>query len=407
MTITASLSVDAGQASVRSVYIARALREFCDGFVAVLLPVYLIAIGLGPFEIGVIAATAMFGSAILSLGFGVLAARRDLRLLLLCGAGMMVVTGLGFALSNSYALTLLVACVGTINPSAGSGSVFGAIEQAVLTRSVADRVRTHIFARYSLIGAGAGAIGALASGVPDLLAGLGLSQLAALQGMFVLYAVLGLVGGVFYACIPAQPPEQRAEPTSALGPSRRIVIKMAALFSIDSLGSGFAVQSLVALWLFSRFDVSLATAGVFFFWTGIASALSFPVAAWLAGKIGLINTMVYTHIPSSLCLIGAAVAPNVELAFGLLLMRAALSQMDVPTRASYVMAVVTPPERAAAASITSVSKSFAAAASPALGGALFAAGYEAWPLIICGLLKIFYDFALLWTFRHVKPPEER
>ena len=407
MTIIAPLSVDTGPTSVRSVYTARALREFCDGFVAVLLPVYLTAIGLGPFEIGVIAATAMFGSAILSLLFGVLAARQDLRLLLLCGAGMMVVTGLGFALSNNYALTLLIACVGTINPSAGSGSMFGSIEQAVLTRSVADRVRTHIFARYSLIGAGAGAIGALASGVPDLLGGLGLSQLAALQGMFVLYAALGLLGGVFYACIPAQPPEQRAEPASALGPSRRIVIKMAALFSIDSLGSGFAVQSLVALWLFTRFDVSLATAGVFFFWTGIASALSFPVAAWLAGKIGLINTMVYTHIPSSLCLIGAAVAPNVELAFALLLMRAALSQMDVPTRASYVMAVVTPPERAAAASITSVSKSFAAAASPALGGALFAAGYEAWPLIICGLLKIFYDFALLWTFRHVKPPEER
>ncbi len=407
MTITAPLSVDTGPTSVRSIYTARALREFCDGFVAVLLPVYLTAIGLGPFEIGVIAATAMFGSAILSLLFGVLAARQDLRLLLLCGAGMMVVTGLGFALSNNYALTLLIACVGTINPSAGSGSMFGSIEQAVLTRSVADRVRTHIFARYSLIGAGAGAIGALASGVPDLLGGLGLSQLAALQGMFVLYAALGLLGGVFYACIPAQPPEQRTEPASALGPSRRIVIKMAALFSIDSLGSGFAVQSLVALWLFTRFDVSLATAGVFFFWTGIASALSFPVAAWLAGKIGLINTMVYTHIPSSLCLIGAAVAPNVELAFALLLMRAALSQMDVPTRASYVMAVVTPPERAAAASITSVSKSFAAAASPALGGALFAAGYEAWPLIICGLLKIFYDFALLWTFRHVKPPEER
>lgn len=391
---------------VPSVYAARALREFCDGFIAVLLPVYLTVIGMDPFEIGVIAGAAMFGSALLSLGFGVLAARHDQRRLLMLGAGMMVVTGLGFALSGSYALTLLIACVGTINPSAGSGSVFGSIEQAVLTRSVADRVRTRIFARYSLIGAGAGAIGALASGAPDLLVRLGMSQLTALQGMFGLYALLGLVGGIIYATIPAQPPEA-TRAAAALGPSRRIVIKMAALFSIDSLGSGFAVQSLVALWLFTRFDVSLATAGVFFFWTGIASALSFPVAAWLAGRIGLINTMVYTHIPSSLCLIGAAVAPDVELAFALLLARAALSQMDVPTRASYVMAVVTPPERAAAASITSVSKSFAAAASPALGGALFAAGYQAWPLIICGLLKIFYDLALLWTFRHVKPPEER
>ena len=182
---------------------------------------------------------------------------------------------------------------------------------------------------------------------------------------------------------------------------------MAALFSIDSFGGGFAVQSLVALWLFNKFGLSLSAAGLFFFWTGVLSAFSFPVAAWLSKRIGLVNTMVFTHMPSSLCLILAAVVPNVEMALALLLTRAALSQMDVPTRASYVMAVVTPPERPAAASFTTVPRSVAAAVSPAIAGALFAAGYEAWPLILCGVLKILYDIALLWTFRHVRPPEEQ
>jgi MFS family permease len=182
---------------------------------------------------------------------------------------------------------------------------------------------------------------------------------------------------------------------------------MAALFSIEAFAGGFAVQSLVALWLFSAHGLSLAAAGLFFFWSGLFAAFSFPVAAWLSRRIGLVNTMVFTHIPSSVCLILAAVSPSLELALGLLLMRAALSQMDVPTRSSYVMAVVTPPERAAAASVTSVPRSLAAAASPAIAGALFAAGYEAWPLVICGVLKILYDLALLWMFRHVKPPEER
>jgi MFS family permease len=264
-----------------------------------------------------------------------------------------------------------------------------------------------MFARYSLIGALAAAVGALASGSPDVLAMMGVSQIAALKGMFVAYAVLGVAGGLMYARIPAEGPPAMEKPVAALGPSRGIVYKMAALFSIDAFAGGFAVQSLVALWLFNKFGLSLSAAGLFFFWTGVLSAVSFPVAAWLSARIGLVNTMVFTHIPSSLCLIFAAVAPSLEVALALLLLRAALSQMDVPTRSSYVMAVVTPPERATAASVTSVPRSLAAAASPAIAGALFAAGFEAWPLVICGVLKILYDLALLWAFRHIKPPEEQ
>jgi predicted MFS family arabinose efflux permease len=301
---------------------------------------------------------------------------------------------------------LVVALVGTINPSGGSTSIFVPLEHAVLSRAVADTERTRMFARYSLIGALAAAVGALAAASPDLMAKAGLSQLAALRLMFVAYAALGVAGGIIYARMPTDDIAPQERPVAALGPSRAVVYKMAALFSIDAFAGGFAVQSLVALWLFSTHGLSLATAGVFFFWSGLFAAFSFPVAAWLARHIGLVNTMVFTHIPSSVCLILAALSSSLELALGLLLVRAALSQMDVPTRSSYVMAVVTPPERAAAASVTSVPRSLAAAGSPAIAGALFAAGYEAWPLIICGVLKILYDLALLWMFRHVKPPEE-
>jgi predicted MFS family arabinose efflux permease len=263
-----------------------------------------------------------------------------------------------------------------------------------------------MFARYSLIGALSSAVGALAAATPDLLAPFGVGQLAALKGMFVLYALLGLAGSLLYARIPPRvaPITSRA---AALGPSRGIVYRLAALFSLDAFAGGFVVQSLLALWLFTRFDLSLTAASVFFFWTGVLSAFSFPVAAWLSRRIGLVNTMVYTHIPSSVCLILAAVAPTLWLALALLLVRAALSQMDVPTRSSYVMAVVTEAERPAAASFTAVPRSLAAAASPALAGALFAASFQAWPLVICGVLKIVYDLLLLVQFRHVKPPEER
>ena len=388
-------------------YAARAIRDFGDGFVAVLLVVYLTALGLGAFQVGVVATLALLGSALMTLGIGLLGAAVGRRRLLIMASGLMVATGLAFAASSSYAVLLLVAFVGTINPSSGSVSIFVPLEHALLADSVADSRRTHMFAVYGLIGALAAALGSLAAASPEYLVDFGLTRLEALKAMFLLYALLGVAGGIFYRLIPADSSPAEKKPTSALGPSRGIVYKLAALFSIDAFAGGFAVQSLVALWLFNKFGLSLTAAGIFFFWSGLLAAFSFPAAAWLSRRIGLINTMVYTHIPSSLCLILAAVAPSLELALALLLVRAALSQMDVPTRSSYVMAVVTPPERPAAASITSVPRSLAAAASPVMAGALFAAGLEAWPFVICGGLKILYDLALLWTFRHVKPPEER
>jgi predicted MFS family arabinose efflux permease len=319
----------------------------------------------------------------------------------------MIATGVAFAVVHDYVLLLVIAFAGTINPSAGSVSVFVPLEHAALSREVTDAGRTAMFARYSLVGALAGAFGASAAAAPDLLASFGLDQLGAIKLMFVLYALLGLVGGLLYAQIPRRRPLEDRGATSALGPSRMIVFKLAALFSLDAFAGGFVVQSLLALWLFERFEMSLSAAGAFFFWSGVLSAFSFPVAARLSRRIGLINTMVFTHIPSSIALMLAAVAPTLPVALALLLVRAALSQMDVPTRSSYVMAVVTEAERAAAASFTSVPRSLASAASPALAGALFAASFRAWALLICGVLKITYDVLLLMQFRHLKPPEER
>ena len=200
---------------------------------------------------------------------------------------------------------------------------------------------------------------------------------------------------------------KQAETSTPLGPSRGTVYKLAALFSLDSFAGGFVVQSLLALWLFQRFDLSLSAASVFFFWTSVLSAFSYPIAARLSARIGLINTMVFTHIPSSLFLIIAAFSPDLILTMGLLLARSALAQMDVPARSSYVMAVVTPAERTAAASVTAVPRSLASALSPAVSGWLLASPWAGLPLVICGVLKITYDLGLLYSFRHVKPPEEQ
>jgi MFS family permease len=224
--------------------------------------------------------------------------------------------------------------------------------------------------------------------------------------MFYGYAALGLLVALLYRRLPRDHSHAASVPKAALGPSRNIVYRLAALFSLDAFAGGFVVQSLLALWLFQRFNLSLEAASLYFFCASLLGAISFPVAAWLARRIGLINTMVYTHIPSSLCLIAAAFSSSLTVVLSLLLVRSALSQMDVPTRSSYVMAVVTPAERTAAASMTAVPRSMASSISPAIAGFLLAGPFSGLPLVLCGCLKIGYDLALLRMFRHTKPPEE-
>ena len=387
-------------------YLARGLRGFGDGFAIIVLPAYLTALGYGAAAVGLVATASLLGTATLTLVVGWIAPRHDLRALLIVGAGLMAATGLAFPNVEHFALIALTAFIGTINPSGGDLGVLVPLEHAMLARSATDARRTQAFARYSLIGALCTAAGSLAASLPDLLIAHGATQLAAFRLMFYAYAALGVASALLYRNVPHAVGEAKA-PVSPLGPSRKTVYKLAALFSIDAFAGGFIAQSLLVLWLFERFDLSLSAAGLFFFWSSTLAAFSHPVAAWIARRAGLVNTMVFTHIPSSIFLILAAFAPNLYLALGLLLLRAALSQMDVPTRTSYVMAVVTPAERAAAASVTAVPRSLASSISPAISGVLLTTAFSGLPLVVCGLLKIGYDLALLFSFRHIKPPEEQ
>ena len=382
---------------------SRALRAFADGFVAVLLPAYLLALGHGQLEVGLFGTAALFGSALATLAVGRWGHRASMRRLLLGAAVLMALTGIGFAMLSSFWPLLLIAFMGPLNPSSGDASVFLPLEHTVLAAAAPAESRTAVFARYSFFGSIFGAVGALAAAVPEwLTSSAGLETVDALRAMFVVYAVIGLTVWALYLRLP----RVRAEgikPAAPLGPSRAIVWKLAGLFSVDSFAGGLILNSLLALWLFQSFGMSLTAAGAFFFWTGLLSAASQLVAPAIARRIGLINTMVFTHIPSSLFLISAACASSMNVALALLLARSALSQIDVPARSAFVMSVVTPPERPAAASFTAVPRSLASAIGPSLTGALFAAGAMAAPLVACGVLKIAYDLALFAAFRRVGP----
>jgi MFS family permease len=383
----------------RKLLIGRALRAFVDGYVAILLPVYLLALGFGAWEVGLLSTATLLGSALATLAVGAWGHRFHHRALLLVAALLMAATGLAFANLTAFWPLLLVAFVGTLNPSSGDVSVFLPLEHARLADAAEGDARTRLFARYTFIGAFCAAAGALAAAVPDWLVTQEIDRLTALRGMFAFYGATGLTVWLLYRRLPEPPPHERPAAPTPLKASRSIVMRLAALFSVDAFAGGLVVNSLMALWLFERFGLSVTAAGAFFFWAGLLTAASQLAAPWVAKRIGLLNTMVFTHIPASICLILAALAPSLTLALGLLLLRAFLSQMDVPTRAAFVMAVVTPPERASAASFTAVPRSLAAALSPSLGGALFAAGLLATPLVLCGVLKIGYDLALLAAFK--------
>ena len=376
---------------MRRILIGRSLRGFADGFIAVVLPAYLLSLGHGLLEVGIISTATLLGSALSTLAVGRWGHRFSIRRLLLTASLLMAATGFGFAGFSSFWPLFLVAAVGTLNPSSGDASVFMPLDHTMLAT---QPDRTAVFARYTFLGSMAGALGALASGVPEWLE-------ISLHWMFVLYGAMGLVVWLLYLGLP-DPKSEEQKPAVPLGPSRGIVWRLAALFSIDAFAGGLVLNSLLALWLFERFGMSLGAAGAFFFWTGLLSAVSQLAAGPLARRIGMVNTMVFTHIPSSLFLIGAALAPSLELALGLLLARSLLSQMDVPARGAFVMSVVTPAERPAAASFTAVPRSLAAALSPTLTGAMFAAGAMAAPLVACGVLKIAYDLALFAAFRRAE-----
>jgi MFS family permease len=386
---------------------ARGVRSFADGFVALLLPIYLLERGFSAFAIGSIITSTLIGSALLTFWVGMIANQHPRRMMFLAACLLMAVTGAGLMLARDYWPILIIAFVGTINPTAGDVSLFLPLEHTVLTQAVEPRRRTAVFARYSLAGTLASAAGALTASVPDLAGNLaGVPHLTTMQLMFGLYGVLGILALLLYRRLSSAVEVVSTAPQAPLGPSKRIVYGLTILFCIDAFGGGFLVQSLLALWLYQNFGISIATAAAILFWSSICSAISYLLAVPLSERFGLINTMVFTHLPANIGLILVPFAPDLATAIGLLLARSALSQMDVPTRTSYVMAVVTPAERPAAASITAVPRSLATALSPILAGYLLTVTTFGWPLIIGGVIKACYDVLLLIKFQKVRPPEE-
>jgi predicted MFS family arabinose efflux permease len=386
---------------------ARGVRAFADGFVALLLPIYLVEIGFSSLAIGMIVASTLIGSALLTLWVGLIANRHSRRRLLLAASLLMAATGVGFAIVTAFWPLLVIAFVGTMNPTSGDASVFQPLEQTVLTQTIAHHRRTALFARYSVIGSLAGAAGVLAAAAPDIAAEwVGFDRVATMRVMFGMYGLLGVLSMLLYRPLSSAVESEDTTPTAPLQRSRRLVYGLAALFGMDSFGTGFLVQSLLALWLYQTFQISVSTAAAILFWSGVCSAVSYLVAVPIAARIGLIKTMVFTHLPSNMFLMLIPFAPNLATAIGLLLARSALSQMDVPTRASYVMAVVAPEERPAAASITSVPKTFAWAAGSMISGYLLTVSTFGWPLLVGGAVKAAYDILLLIRFQKVRPPEE-
>ncbi|NVI07048.1 MFS transporter [Paraburkholderia youngii] len=383
--------------------VSRGLRGLCDGFIAVLLPAYLLALGFAKVDVGLISTATLVGSAVATIAVGVLANRFAARRMFIFAALLMVATGFGFAGLSSLLPLLIVAFVGTLNPSSGDVSLFLPLEQSRLAGMATGDARTALFARYSLVGAVSAAVGSLAAGVPAwLVAHAHMAELTAMRTMFMVYAATGGAIWLLYRHLPTSG-SQTSGPSAPLDESRRIVTRLALLFSVDAFAGGLVVNSLLSLWLMQRFGLSVGAAGQFFFWAGLLTALSQLAAPPLASRIGLLNTMVFTHIPASLCLIAATFTASLPVTLALLLARSALSQMDVPTRTAYVMAVVTPAERPAAASFTSVPRSLAASLAPSLAGGLMGIGWLGAPLVACGVLKIAYDLSLLFVFRHVKP----
>lgn len=377
----------------------RGARGFADGVIAVLLPVHLGLLGYSTTQVGLVASATMLGSAALTLTVGLAGGAWERRSLLLAASVLMITTGLVFAVASGIGVLLAMAFIGTMNASAGDVSIFLPTEQAIIPDVVPEASRTRTFAHYALAGSLAGALGSLAAGLPERLADTtSLELIDVTQLTFLIYSVVGVIGLFAYRRLSDAVEAPSRGRSAALGTSRRTVLRLAALFSLDSFGSGFSGTAMVALWLFLRFDLSIATTGLIFFWSSVLTSLSMLLAPRLAARIGLVRTMVFTHIPANVLLILAGLMPSLTLAVSCLLLRSLLSTMDVPARTSYTMSVVPAEHRSAAAAVTNVPRSLAAVPGPVLAGVLLSWSSAGWPLVIAGSIKIVYDVALLAMF---------
>lgn len=394
---------------VRILFATRITRLFAYGFLSVVLALYLIEAGLSARQIGLLLALTLAGDAAISLWLTTRADRIGRRRMLTVGAILMLLAGVAFLLTRNPILLTVAAIVGVISPSGNEIGPFLSIEQASLTQLVAEGNRTRLFAWYNLAGSFATATGALAGGwLAQVLQSHGWTKLAAFQFVLAGYALAGVALALGFltlsAAVEVAPTPAAQRRMLGLHKSRAVVFKLSALFALDAFAGGLIVQSMFALWLHVRFGVETGVIGSIFFGANILAGISALLAANIAARFGLINTMVFTHIPSNILLILVPLMPSLPLAIGVILLRFSISQMDVPTRQSYTMAVVEPDERSAAAGVTGIARSIGAALSPSITGYLLGVPtLYAVPFFISGGLKIIYDLALWREFRSVKP----
>jgi MFS family permease len=409
VTWRAALRLDWISRDGRLLLMARLLRTFGYGYLAVVLGLYLAALGVPDLVIGLVVAAAIAGSAAMTVGWSLAADRVGRRRTVMTMALLFVVGGALFAATSEPWLLVLAAFTGTISATSSEVGVFNTVDQAILPQTTAPERRTWAFSLYGLVGNLAQAGGALFAGSVAVFATLGLAGADAYRPLFWLYAAIGLANLVIFAALSPGVELVRVEGERSyfgLRRSRRTVARLAALFGLDAFAGGFVVLALVAYWFNLRWGLEAEALGVVFFWVGVVSGLSYLAAGWLGGRIGLLNTMVFTHLPSNVLLVLVPLMPSAELAVLAFLARMSISQMDVPTRQSYSMAIVDPEERTVTAGLTNVARSLATALSPGLAGYAFSVAALGVPFFLAGGLKIAYDLLLWRSFRRLRPPEE-
>ncbi len=411
MNIAASLGfINLLSTDGRILFATRLVRLFAYGFLSVVLALYLTQVGLDTTQIGVLLTFTLIGDAGISLWITTSADRIGRQRMLILGALLMLFAGVVFAITQNFVLLVIAAIIGVVSPSGNEIGPFLSIEQAALTQIVPNTERTRVFAWYNLVGSFATATGALIGGaLAQALQAAGSTPLESYRAIVLGYAALGIVLALMFSRLSPQMETTRQVVSTAIGlhRSRGIVLRLSALFALDAFAGGFIVQSLIAYWFQVRFGVEPAVLGGIFFGANILAGISALSAARIAALIGLINTMVVTHIPSNVLLILVPLMPNLPLAIIVLFARFSISQMDVPTRQSYTMAVVDPDERSAASGVTTIARSLGAAVAPSLAGILLGGPLLSAPFFIAGGLKIVYDLALYRSFRAMKAPEEK
>lgn len=403
------------QKDISLLFATRIIRLFCYGFLSVVLVLYLAETGLTEKQIGLLFTLTLAGDAGISLWLTTHADGFGRKRTLLIGALLMLGAGVVFILTNNIIILMAAAIIGVISPSGNEIGPFLSVEQAGLSQLVSDASRTKTFAWYNLVGSFSTASGALAGGwLAKILQSNGWAALEAYRVILMGYAVGGLLLTILFLSvshaieITKAATEVTVKKLFGLHKSQKVVIKLSMLFALDAFAGGLIVQSMIAYWFHIKFGVDAGMLGSIFFFANVLAGISALLAVKIAEKIGLINTMVFTHIPSNILLMLVPMMPSLPLAIGILLLRFSISQMDVPTRQSYTMAVVSPDERSAAAGVTAIARSVGAAISPSLTGIFFSipALFSA-PFFLAGGLKIVYDLLLFREFRAVKPPEEK